>query len=121
MSCIVPTSDARCDKCGACCCTFPVRVSKSDAERNSQIGESGLVLPGWQQTQEHYYQLHPLPFLEGCAFLSPDKLCGIYETRPDVCRRFEAGSWQCLEARRRIGLPALADSTANRPADAVKI
>jgi len=28
--------------------------------------------------------------------------CDIYETRGDVCRSFEAGSQQCLEARRTL-------------------
>jgi Fe-S-cluster containining protein len=31
--------------------------------------------------------------------------CGIYEQRPDACRKFEAGSSLCLEARRAAGLP----------------
>jgi Fe-S-cluster containining protein len=41
---------------------------------------------------------------ESCAFLNEDQLCRIYATRPDVCRRFEAGSEQCIEARARAGI-----------------
>jgi Fe-S-cluster containining protein len=48
--------------------------------------------------------MHPLPFLEQCAFLKEDQLCRIYATRPAVCRRFEAGSDQCKEARERFGI-----------------
>jgi Fe-S-cluster containining protein len=33
--------------------------------------------------------------------------CGIYEWRPSPCREFEAGSVPCLQARRRLGLPAI--------------
>jgi Fe-S-cluster containining protein len=31
--------------------------------------------------------------------------CGIYERRPDECRRLEAGSRACRKARRQLGLP----------------
>ena len=27
-------------------------------------------------------------------------ICAIYELRAEVCREFQAGSWQCLEFRR---------------------
>jgi hypothetical protein len=56
------------------------------------------------QKTDRCYQLYPLPFLEACAFLKEDKLCRIYETRPDVCRRFEPGSTQCIEARERLNV-----------------
>jgi Fe-S-cluster containining protein len=32
--------------------------------------------------------------------------CGIYERRPEACRRFEPGCTLCREARQRQGLPA---------------
>jgi Fe-S-cluster containining protein len=32
--------------------------------------------------------------------------CGIYESRPDTCRQFEAGSVACREARRLVGVSA---------------
>lgn len=31
--------------------------------------------------------------------------CGVYEVRPEACRRFKAGSQLCLEARKAKGLP----------------
>ena len=30
--------------------------------------------------------------------------CAIYELRGTTCREFEAGSWQCLEFRRELGV-----------------
>jgi Fe-S-cluster containining protein len=84
-----------------------VRVSSDDAEREPRIKDSGLVIPEWMKTKEHHYQLHPLPFLETCTFLDEEHLCRIYETRPCVCRAFAAGSAECTEARRRVGLKPL--------------
>jgi len=104
-----------CDKCGACCRTFPIYASAADAGREPAIKSQGLRLKEWQETEEHVYQLHPLPFLERCAFLDDRNLCRIYGTRPDVCRRFEAGSNQCQQARQREKIPPL-DNQATAPA-----
>lgn len=30
--------------------------------------------------------------------------CSIYESRPGLCREFEAGSPECLQARRAVGI-----------------
>lgn len=100
-------SHSECDRCGACCKTFPVLVSIGDARREPRITCETLELPEWQQTEEWRYRLHPLPFLEGCCFLQQDNLCSVYDTRPDPCRRFQAGSPECAEARSRVGLAPL--------------
>src|SRR4051812_47082011 len=105
-------SDAsyECDGCGACCKTFPIFASESDARREPRLrSEAGLLpaslrAPGWK------YRLYPLPFLQACCFLDSDDRCTIYDTRPGVCRRFAAGSEQCQQARERQGLSVLAPS-----------
>ncbi len=53
--------DFPCSKCGACCKLAPARV------------------PGWPARPDG-----------ACAYLTPDNLCSIYETRPLVCRVDEA-------------------------------
>jgi len=97
-----------CDMCGACCRTFPVLVSIGDAKREPRIRDEGMQLREWERRDEWEYRLHPLPFRRGCAFLAQDNSCSVYETRPSVCRRFEAGSPECHEARERVGLAPLA-------------
>jgi Fe-S-cluster containining protein len=42
-----------------------------------------------------------------CPFIGGDNRCGIYETRPDVCRTFLAGSTYCQKLRELAGLPRL--------------
>src|SRR5688572_1927549 len=97
-----------CDLCGGCCRTFPIFASETDAAREPRIANEGKRLALHLQTPDWKVQLYPLPFHETCCFLDTQSHCTIHETRPDVCRRFEAGSDQCQEARRRMGLRALA-------------
>ncbi len=101
-------TDNKCDLCGACCKTYPVLVSIGDAVREPRIESEALRLQEWRRTEEWEYQLHPLPFLESCPFLKTNNTCGVYNTRPDPCRRFQAGTPECDEARLRVGLPPFA-------------
>jgi Fe-S-cluster containining protein len=96
-----------CDGCGACCRTFPVFAAESDAEREPRLRAESRPLPPWLGGREWTYQLYPLPFHEACCFLDPANRCGIYPTRPDVCRAFAPGGEQCQQARARVGLPPL--------------
>lgn len=96
-----------CDCCGACCQSFPIFASATDAEREPEVVTQSRKLPLCLATEDWQYQLFPLPFHEACCFLGTDQLCRVYETRPGKCREFEAGSEQCQEARRRKGLERL--------------
>jgi len=92
-----------CTQCGACCRCFPIFAGPADAEAEPLIQTETRKLQPHLTTDDKAYQLFPLPFQEQCAFLRPDQLCRIYATRPQVCRRFTAGSPQCIEARQRVG------------------
>ena len=93
-----------CENCGACCRSFPIFASEADARLEPRIRKETKQLPEHLAGDDKVFQLHPLPFQTRCAFLQDDQLCRIYATRPQVCRRFEAGSPQCIEARRRQGI-----------------
>jgi Fe-S-cluster containining protein len=93
-----------CENCGACCRCFPIFASEADAVAEPRIRKETRAVETHLASQDKAYQLHPLPFLEQCAFLREDQLCQIYATRPSVCRRFKAGSEQCIEARARVGV-----------------
>jgi Fe-S-cluster containining protein len=101
-----------CDGCGACCRTFPIFASEADSQREPRIATETRRLPDWLATEQWRYQLFPLPFHETCCFLDGENRCTIYAMRPDVCRRFGAGSDQCQEARRECGLPVLQANTS---------
>ena len=93
-----------CENCGACCRCFPIFASEADAAREPAIRRETREVEPHLATEHKAYQMYPLPFLQQCAFLKEDQLCRIYATRPAVCRRFEAGSDQCMEARIRLGI-----------------
>jgi len=100
----VASTQYDCENCGACCRCFPIFASETDAVREPAIKRETRKLEPHLATKDKAYQMYPLPFLEGCAFLKEDQLCRIYATRPSVCRQFEAGSAQCIEARARSGI-----------------
>jgi len=101
-----PPESLDCTQCGACCQCFPIFAGVEDAARELRIAQETRPVEAHLASHERAYQLFPLPFLEACAFLASNQLCRIYPTRPDVCRRFTAGSPQCLEARQRVGFPS---------------
>lgn len=41
-----------------------------------------------------------------CSELTDDGRCGIYDTRPEICKRYEAGGAECLETVRLTRTPA---------------
>ena len=98
---------APCNRCGACCRTFPIFASEAAAEGELRIRDEALALEPWLVTEGRAYRLHPLPFHETCCFLDAENRCDIYPTRPQVCRTFTPGEWQCRAARERLGLPPL--------------
>lgn len=105
-----------CDGCAACCRTFPIFVSHEDAARELRIAAEGRLLPLHLAAPQWDYQLFPLPFHQACCFLNEENRCTIYASRPDVCRRFAAGSPQCQEARADAGLPRLTSAPTLAPA-----
>jgi len=44
---------------------------------------------------------------QACPFLSAEKTCSIYPTRPNVCVAMQAGDEQCQKAREAAGLEPL--------------
>jgi Fe-S-cluster containining protein len=104
---------AECDGCGACCRTFPIFATREDAAREPRLAaESRPVRPPEAQAPAGAwaFQLYPLPFHSACCFLDAENRCGIYATRPQVCRDFPAGGDLCQQARAAEGLPPLPGS-----------
>lgn len=42
-----------------------------------------------------------------CPNLQPDSSCGVYDSRPEACRKFEVGQKECKSARKQKGLKLL--------------
>ena len=108
-----------CQLCGACCAAVPsaaqayVRLFEIDLTRLR-----GVDVPiyreeqAWTDWTEEVLQLGIKLNHQGkrvCVGFEGDVGgacgCGIYELRPEACRKFEAGSILCKEARQAAGMP----------------
>ena len=90
-----------CEGCWGGCCTLPVEVSVMDLIRLGLTDEieaasslsklaKRLKSEGVIQAFQPKAQLFVLEQRNGrdCIFLGEDRLCRVYERRPEVCRRF---------------------------------
>jgi len=93
-----------CKDCGLCCEHLLVEADAIDVLREPKIDKERPL--GKLRV--------PLPILDAswllagpgmpCPFLSPQKRCEIYSSRPQVCVAFTAGSAKCQELRKAHGL-----------------
>jgi Fe-S-cluster containining protein len=92
---------SQCDGCWAGCCTLPVEVSAADLIRLELIEEEEAAVSLKQVAKKLMKQKIVQGFspktqifvLEqrygrDCVFLGKDRLCTVYEKRPEVCRKF---------------------------------
>ena len=102
-----PTPRFDCRRCGACCHAREgtILVSDSDLLRWQRAGREDILsrlAPG------HFgQQAFAMSARGACVHLGTAESpfdCSIYPDRAEVCRAFEVGNPQCLEARRERGL-----------------
>ncbi len=90
-----------CDDCWAGCCTLPLETSAVDLIRleltteeecavslkavAKKLKAQGIVREFSQKTQIFMIEQR---FGRDCIFLGKDRLCTVYEKRPEVCRQF---------------------------------
>ncbi|MBD3869223.1 MAG: YkgJ family cysteine cluster protein [Acidobacteria bacterium] len=80
-------TDPPCDLCTALCCKYfaleidkPTRPEEFDQIRWYLVHQDVVI---WVQEGEWYLEVR-----NRCKHLLPDNRCGIYDTRPDVCRDY---------------------------------
>lgn len=90
-----------CVTCGACC------FSKNPRYLALLPDDAGRALPP-ENLFEHAGRTY-VDFSSGhCLHLQlggGQALCAVYEDRPEACRAFRAGSFECIKARRANGVP----------------
>lgn len=107
-------TDQHCQSCGACCQTvlgvsvgFWAACTASDVKQMPKRVRLKLVPT---RTGSQRGLATPQRKDGSCGFLrgTPGERvsCAIYDTRPMLCRKYEAGSEFCRSSRREIGLPA---------------
>lgn len=80
---------ADCDRCDAVCCRLTVVLQPGDAvpERFTDVTDAGL--PVMARDEEGW-----------CVAIDSARMCcSIYESRPDVCRRFVMDGPYCRDIR----------------------
>lgn len=105
-----------CQSCGACCANFRVDFSVYELDELGGSVPSGLA----DQINGSTCRMRGTDNVPiRCAALTGQVGarvgCGIYEWRPSPCREFSQGSDACDRARRKHGLPAVADADAASP------
>lgn len=96
-----PYKKGMCDGCWAGCCTLPLEVSAYDLIRLGVATEdeaaaslkkmaNRLIREGVVRTFRAQTQLFTLEQRKGrdCIFLSEERICTVYDRRPEVCRQF---------------------------------
>lgn len=103
-----------CLTCGACCASpfLGEGYIQLDAAEQTRLQRRGLpVLELVSDPEDRIVMLGTKINAQGervCVALS-GKLgkkvaCTVYDERPILCRQFEAGSPECLQARRAVGM-----------------
>jgi len=96
----MPSPDDDCTRCGACCFGTHERYIALLPE------DRGRAIPP-ALTNEIEGRRYMKMCGGHCAELvaTPDArlVCGIYDARPEACRAFRAGSFECLKARQYRG------------------
>ena len=98
-----------CVKCGACCASFRVSFYWGETSAHEQgmvpeelttaISPHYVCMKGTEQKPVHCIAL--------MGVVGREVSCSIYEQRSSTCRQFEAGSEDCIKARKIHGLPEL--------------
>ncbi len=98
-----------CIKCGACCASFRVSFYWGETRAHAQ----GTVPTELTTTISPYHvcmkgtERKPVLCIALVGEVGREVSCSIYEQRSSTCRQFEAGSEDCIKARKIHGLPAL--------------
>jgi len=94
-----------CENCGLCCEHLLVEADAVDVLREPRI-ETARPL-GKRAVSLSVLDACWVLACPGksCAFLTPQRRCGIYPTRPHACVAFLAGSGKCQQLRTEYGLP----------------
>ena len=105
---VQPSTRFNCQTCGACCATFDVWLDEADRERFERTPRltalTVLQKPAAGALWDWRFLKRDAATGRCAALDGPltSCRCTIYPDRPHLCRAFEAGSDECLKARRAV-------------------
>jgi hypothetical protein len=89
-----------CVSCGACCFSRHKRyLALTGWDASRALPTASLIVEGGQ-TYVKFDCGHCVHLQLGGG----KAVCGVYEDRPEACRAFRAGSFECVKARRANGM-----------------
>ena len=104
----IAESEASCQTCGACCATYRVSFYWAEAPERGLPDDLVEPLTPWHACLRGTNMAKPR-----CAALvghiGTQVACSVYPQRPSPCREVILGDDRCRKARRRHGLPIIAD------------
>jgi Fe-S-cluster containining protein len=97
------TSIAECRRCGKCCLAdfiaYVTQISSEDQERWRREGRQDILSVIQKEhavwVGDHFISSDDGRYIHGCPFLAWEgdhATCTIYETRPEICRRYKPAS-----------------------------
>ena len=100
-------ADAPCDGCPGMCCSFRIgRVSYLKADEDRSFEDLFRENEHWDEVLLEGGDIADFEWFRGefedgrveayfeCGHLTDDGLCGVYDRRPEMCRRFECGAFE---------------------------
>ncbi len=96
-----------CKQCGKCCHKFSITLTIEDMNREPRLWQ--VVIPiqrvgnpktrAYMAEKKHPWVIGGKPNRgDPCPFLTAENLCGIYETRPQICRDYPQKGTKCLHS-----------------------
>ena len=99
------TSEFDCTACGACCFgAHPRYIALLPEDRARALPETAVA----EIEGRRYLRLHESHCAQLGATADGRLVCAVYAARPEACRAFRAGSFECRMAVRHNGAPAAA-------------
>jgi Fe-S-cluster containining protein len=77
-----------CERCGECCKKLYILLASNDIERIKKLGHALDSFSESEQLGEYKGKRVLKKVDSKCIFLSDDNLCKIYDSRPEICRKY---------------------------------
>lgn len=94
-----------CQRCGQCCHQLSATMTIADMNREPRLWDVAVPIQkvgnpktrAYMAEKKHPWAIGGKPHRGApCPFLTAENLCGIHETRPQICRDYPQKGAKCL-------------------------
>ena len=102
-----------CKQCGKCCHAFGITLAIEDMNREPRLWDVSVPIHkvgnpktrAFMAEKKHPWAIGGKVSLGSpCPFLTAENLCGIYETRPQICREYPENGGKCIKEKQDASL-----------------